>query len=114
MDPDKRDAERVPILGTLQGEIMLFQPMLIREISHDGVTIETRTPLQLDSLHDVRLTLGGRSVVVKGRVVHARITDVDQDVVTYRMGMEFVDAPEATLSIIGDFVDALKTHRSGS
>jgi hypothetical protein len=51
---DKRDAERVPILGELQGEMMVFQPMVIKEISIDGASVETRFPLHLNSLHDVR------------------------------------------------------------
>src|SRR5205814_1175745 len=91
MESDKRDTERVPILGELQGEVMVFQPMLIKEISRGGATVETRFPMHLNSLHDLRLTLGSRSVVVKGRVVHSRISDVDQDIVTYRTGVEFVE-----------------------
>jgi hypothetical protein len=38
-DPEKRPLECVPILGELQGEIMVFQPMLIRDISKGGVTV---------------------------------------------------------------------------
>ena len=76
---EKRDAERFRILGQLQGEVMVFQPMAIREISRGGAQIETAFPLHLDSLHDFRLTLGDRSVVVKGRVVHCHISDVDQE-----------------------------------
>ena len=74
---------------------MVFQPMLIREISRAGATVETRFPLHLNSLHDLRLTLGDKSVIVKGRVVHSRISDVDQDIVTYRTGLEFVERPSA-------------------
>jgi len=110
---DKREGERVPILGELQGEIMVFQPMLIKEISRGGATIETRAPLQLNSLHDLRLTLGERSLVVKGRVVHSRISDVDQDIVTYRTGMEFVEPSERTLTAIVDFLESVKADRSG-
>ena len=55
---DKRDAERIEILGDLQGEVMVFSPMAIREISRTGAQVETAFPLQLDSLHDFRLTLG--------------------------------------------------------
>jgi hypothetical protein len=105
---DKRDAERLPVVGGLVGEVKVFQPMLIREISRLGATIETAAPLQIDSLHEVRLTLGERSVVVNGRVVHARISGVNQDVVTYRAGMEFVEPSERTAQAIGDFVDQLK------
>jgi hypothetical protein len=111
---DKRAAERVPILGQLHGEILVFQSMLIVEVSRGGLTIETRFPLQLDSLHDLRLALGGKSVVVKGRVVHSRISDVDQDVVMYRNGMEFVEVSEAAKSAIVEFVHGLKARRSGA
>jgi hypothetical protein len=110
---DKRDAERVPILGELHGEVMVFQPMLVRDVSSTGVTVETRFPLQIDSLHDVRLTLGPRSVVVKGRVVHARISDVDQDEVAYRTGLEFVEPSKAVVEVIVEFLDAVKATRSG-
>jgi len=113
MDPDKRDAERVPILGELQGEVMMFEPMLIKEISRGGATLETRFPLHLNSLHDLRLTLGDRSVVVKGRVIHSRISDVDQDIVTYRMGVEFVELSERVSAAIAEFLDTVKTNRSG-
>ena len=83
--------ERLEILGELHGEVMVFQPMAIKEISRGGAQVETGFPLQLDSLHDFRLTLGDRSVVVKGRVVHCSISDVDQELVLYRSGIEFVE-----------------------
>jgi hypothetical protein len=111
---DKRGAERVPILGELQGEILVFQPMLVTEVSRGGATVETRFPLQLDSLHDLRLTLGSKSIVVKGRVVHSRISDVDQDIVTYRTGMEFVEMSERVAAAVAAFLDAVKTTRSGA
>ena len=111
MAPENREGDRVPILGDLHGEIMLFEPMAIREISAGGAHIETRFPLQLDSLHDLRLTLGDRSVVVKGRVVHCRISDVDQDVVIYRSGIEFVEPSERVQEVILDFLDAVKSGR---
>ncbi len=110
---NKRDAERIPILGELHGEVMVFQPMLVRDVSSGGVTVETRFPLQIDSLHDVRLTLGPRSIVVKGRVVHSRISDLDQDAVAYRTGLEFVEPSRAVLGAIVEFLDAVKANRSG-
>lgn len=110
---NNRVGERLPILGQLQGEIMVFQPLLIREISEGGVTVETRFPLHIDSLHDVRLTLSGKSVVVKARVVHSRISDVDQDIVTYRTGLEYVEPPQRVLGAIAEFLGAVKADRSG-
>ena len=112
-ESDKRDTERVLILGDLQGEIMVFEPLHIKEMSRGGATVETHFLLHLNSLHDLRLTLGPQSVVLKGRVAHIRISDVDQDIVTYRTGIEFVDTSERILSVIGEFLDALKSNRSG-
>jgi hypothetical protein len=76
-------------------------------MSHGGMQVETSFPLQLDSLHDFRLTLGERSVVVKGRIAHSRISDVDQDIVTYRSGVEFIELPERVAAAIAAFVDEL-------
>jgi hypothetical protein len=110
---DKRDAERVPMLGEVHGGIMVFEPMVVRDISRNGATIETRFPLQINSLHDLRLALGDKPVVVKGRVVHSRISDVDQDIVTYRSGMEFVELSERAGAAIDEFIETVKTDRSG-
>ena len=111
MAEEKRGVERLPILGELHGEIMVFEPMAVREIGRHGVQVDTRFPLQIDSLHDLRLTLGDRSVVVKGRVVHCRITDVFQDVVTYRSGFEFIEPPERVGEVIAGFLDSIKAGR---
>jgi hypothetical protein len=112
-DSEKRRAERVPILGDLQGEIMVFQPMLIRDISRVGVTVETRFPLHLDSLHDLRLMLATRTLVVKGRVTHSRISDVDQEIVTYQSGLEFVGASGRVLDAIREYLSTVKADRTG-
>lgn len=108
-DDNKRDSERLELLGGISGEVMVFQPLMIRQISTGGMEIETGFPLQLDSLHDFRLTLsGGRSVVVKGRVVHSRISDVDQDVIRYRSGVEFVEPSDRVSAAIEDFLELLR------
>lgn len=108
---EKRDAERIQILGELHGEVMVFQPMAIKEISRGGAQVETGFPLQLDSLHEFRLTLGDRSVIVKGRVAHCSISDVDQELVVYRSGIEFVEPSDRVFSVIADFINAVRTGR---
>jgi hypothetical protein len=107
----KRDTERIQILGELRGEVMVFEAMAIKEISRGGVQIETVFPLQLDSLHEFRLSLGERSVVVKGRVAHCSISDVDQELVTYRSGVEFIEPSERICSVISEFIEAIKEGR---
>ena len=108
---NQRDTERITILGELHGEVMVFQPTTIKELSRGGAQMETALPLQLDSLHEFRLTLGDRSVVVKGRVVHCSISDVDQELVTYRSGIEFIEPSDHISSVISDFIEAIKTGR---
>ena len=106
-----RSAERIPILGEMRGEAMVYQPMTIKEISKGGAQIETTYPLQLNSLHEFRLTLGGTSVVLKARVVHSRITDVDPDTVSYRVGLEFVELTDHVTTVIEGFIGAITSAR---
>ena len=108
---EKRDGERINILGELHGEVMVFQPTAVKEISRRGVQIETNFPLQLDSLHEFRFTLGDRSIVMKGRVAHCSISDVDQDIVVYRSGVEFIEPSDRVSSVIADFIDAVVSGR---
>jgi hypothetical protein len=110
-DDNQRDDERLPILGVLKGEVMVFQPMTVREISQGGVQVETGFPLQLDSLHELRLSLGERSVILKGRVVHCSIADVDQELVIYRSGLEFIEPPDRVAAAISDFIAAMRDGR---
>ena len=108
---DKRDTERIQILGELKGEVTVFQPMAIKEISRGGAQVETGFPLQLDSLHEFRLTLGERSIVVKGRVAHCSISDVEEELVLYRSGIEFIEATDSVLAVVEEFLEAIKSGR---
>ncbi len=108
---DKRDSERIEILGELHGEVMVFEPMSIKELSVGGAQIETGYPLQLDSLHDFRLTLGDRSIIVKGRVAHCSIADMDQEVVLYRSGIQFIEPSDRVYIVIREFIDAIRAGR---
>ena len=107
-DDNSRDTERIELLSGLSGEVMLFQHMLIRQISKGGMQVETGFPLHLDSLHEFRLTLGDRSVVVKGRIAHSHISEVDQAVVVYRSGIEFIEPSPPVAAVIAEFIDTLR------
>jgi c-di-GMP-binding flagellar brake protein YcgR len=110
-DDDKRDRERIEILGELHGEVMVFQPLSIKEISRGGCLVETSFPLHIDSLHDIRLTLGEQSVVLKARVAHCRISDVEQEIVHYRSGLEFIELSDRIRGVIVEFIGAIKAGR---
>lgn len=111
MTDEKRDAERIPIPGQVNGEVTVFQPMTILDMSERGAQIETTVPLHLDSLHDFRLSLGDRSVVVKGRIVHCQIGDLLEGSVHYRTGVEFIEPSEHARAAIRTFVEAQRTAR---
>ena len=111
MAGEKRDLERVPLEELVRGEVMVFQPMTILDISLGGVQIETAFALQLDSLHDFRLSIGDRSVVVKGRIAHCHIGELTDVTALYRTGVEFVEVSEHAQNAITDFVRATKFSR---
>jgi PilZ domain len=111
MAGEKRDRERLPLEGQVKGEVMVFQPMTILDISIGGAQIETAFALQLDSLHDFRLSLGDRSIIVKGRVAHCHIGELTEVTALYRTGVEFVSLTEHARHSIADFVAASKFVR---
>ena len=104
---DKRDRERIPV-QSLDGEVKVFQPMTILDISLGGAQVETPFPLQLDSLHDFRISLGERSIVVKGRIAHCHIGELQEGVVLYRSGVEFIEPSEHVQTAVADFLEAVR------
>jgi hypothetical protein len=109
--PDRREGERMEILGDLHGAVMVYQPMAIRELSHGGAQIETSFPLHIDSLHEIRLELSDAAVVVKGRVVHCSIADMDRGGVSYRSGVEFIEPADGARTVIDRFIEAVRSGR---
>ena len=106
-DENKRDNERVAV-PSLRGEVKVFQPMTILDVSRGGAQIETPFALQLDSLHDFRISLGDRSIVVKGRIAHCHIGELREGTVLYRTGVEFIENSVHVQTALEHFVEALK------
>jgi hypothetical protein len=110
--PSKRRTERIEIIGDPRGEVMVYQPMVLAEVSRAGAQVETTFPLQIDSLHDFRFVLGDRSIVVKGRVAHAHVSNVEDGATIYRSGIEFVEPSERVIEAIGDFMDEVASAKT--
>jgi hypothetical protein len=102
--------ERLEIGGDLQGAVMVYEPVAVSQISEGGMRLQTSAPLHLDSLHDFRLTLGRLTVVVKGRIVHCRLTELEDGQVTYRAGVEFIEPSEHALHAIRGFISGMKAR----
>jgi hypothetical protein len=105
--PAIRHGERVPIPDGVRGEIMVFEPLQVKELGPGGATIETSFQLPLNSLHDLRLTLGTGAVVVKARVVHSHVGEMGENAVRYRSGVEFVEPPAYVGAAIAEFLKSL-------
>jgi hypothetical protein len=67
-----------------------------------------------ESLHDFRFFLVDRSVVVKGRIAHCRIGDVEHDRVTYRAGIEFVEPSAHVREAVDAYIARLREARLNS
>jgi hypothetical protein len=106
MPDNKRDSERVLVPADVKGEVTVYEPMTILDMSVTGAQIETKFPLQLDSLHEFRLSLGSRSV--KGRIVHSKIGELHEGVVLYRTGVEFIEPSEHVVAAMRSFVERQK------
>ena len=109
MNDNKRDSERVLVPAEVTGEVTVYEPMTILDLSVTGAQVETKFALQLDSLHDFRLSLGNRSVILKGRIVHCKIGELHEGTVLYRTGVEFVEPSEHAVAALRSFVERLKT-----
>ena len=108
----KREAERVPITGQVTGEVTVFQPMTIVNMSEKGMAIESSSALHNDSLHDFRLSLNERSVIVKGRIAYCQIGDLRDGGVLYKCGIEFIQIAPHVQAAINDFVAVHKSAAS--
>jgi hypothetical protein len=109
---DKRRTERMEMLSEPRGEVMVYQPMVLTDISRAGAQIETTFPLLIDSLHDFRFELGELSIVVKGRVVHAHVVSIEDQATIYRAGIEFVEPSERVVTSISAFMEAVVAARA--
>ena len=104
MTQSKRAVDRTPVTSGILGNVTVFQPMTILNLSEAGIQIETPFKLQNDSLHDFRLSLGEHSVVVKGRIVYCQVGELHEGSVIYRSGVQFVALPAHALSALREFV----------
>jgi hypothetical protein len=111
MSEEKRDTQRMPVPGHITGEITVFQTVAFLDISERGAQLETPFKLKLDSLHDFRISLGSRSVVLKGRIVYCQIGELREGAVLYRSGVEFVEPSQHARNALAAFVEDQRAAR---
>jgi hypothetical protein len=107
-DADRRAHERVTIAGDLRGEVLVYQPLTLTEISLSGALVETTFPLSVDSSHDLRLSLGSTPVMATAQVVHSRITQIEGGRLTYQSAIEFIEPSDAVIDAINGLLAELR------
>ena len=103
---ERRRAPRVDLVGQLRGEFVSVDlPIVVREISLGGMSIETGQGFDIDSRHGFILTLGdGAGVFVVGRVAYSRHVDRPEGAV-FISGIQFLDDEETEAGgDVGDLV----------
>lgn len=96
-----RDArERVKIDGDLRGEVLVYQPLTLTEVSLAGALLQTTFPLSLDSPHGLRLAVGDPPVTATARVLHSRIIQIEGGRLTYQSEIEFIEPSDALIDAI--------------
>ena len=104
---ERRRAPRVDLVGQLRGELVSVDlPIVVREISLGGMSIETSRAFDVDSRHSFVLTLGdGAGVFVLGRVAYSRRVDQAERPI-FITGIQFLDDDDNEAA--GDVGDLVK------
>lgn len=106
---DQRQRPRIVLPNGLTGEVTVYRPLTVSDLSAQGARVETPEPLRLNSVRAFRFNLGEQTVVLKGRVCHATVRALDDERVVYASGIEFLDVPMMARLAIERFLDRVGT-----
>jgi hypothetical protein len=106
---DQRQRFRILLPHGLSGEVTVYRPLTVSDLSPEGARVETPEPLRVNAVRAFRLNLGDQTVVLKGRVCHASVRALDDESVVYTSGVEFLDVPATARVAIERFLDRVGT-----
>lgn len=111
---DRRNRVRYEIVGQLWGSLETLEPMEVHNISQGGALVESRVPLNADSVQRFRLTAQEQALDLQGRVTHV---SQRQDVTApenYLVGVQFVALPQPALDYIEGYVAGSLTEAAAA
>lgn len=111
MSDERRRSPRVEILGRIQGrEVSLDIPVVVRELSLGGMSIESGLVLTIGDVHEFLLTLGdGSQVPLRARVMRSEEFVAADGKTHFLTGLQFLDDDEpADSDAVPDILDRLK------
>jgi len=88
----------------IAGEVTVSHSISIDRITEHGMQFAAPFVLHNDSLHDFRLALDHRSIVVKARVLRCQVGELTDGVVLYRCDVEFVEPAPHAVRTIAEFL----------
>lgn len=107
---DRRRSTRVEVLGRIQGQVVsLDVPVLVREISLGGMSVETPRAFTVAGIQSFLLTLGdGAGIEVHGRVVYSRPSGAGGPDF-FVSGIQFVDVDDQNVETpVGGLIDKIQ------
>jgi len=110
--PERRRSPRLQLLGEVHGQLVdMAVPIVVRNLSEGGFSIDTTLEFPDDAVHRFRLTPSGSddALIVQARAVHSYMTVVDK-LARFVTGFAFTpDQPNTTHSAIERFVDETRS-----
>jgi hypothetical protein len=78
----------------------------VKKLSRGGMLVETAHALDVDSVHDIELFIGGQELNIVGRIVNCGQC-VSEDFAGYDVGIEFLTMPDEDRDLLDSFLNAL-------
>jgi hypothetical protein len=105
---DRRRSPRVEVIGKVQGRVVsLDVPIVVREMSLGGMSVESPTAFEVGAVTDFLLTLGdGAGIEIYGRTVYTRPLEGTLEP-RFLSGIQFVDQDEATRQPVSGIMSKL-------
>jgi hypothetical protein len=102
---DRRNDLRFEIIGQLWGSLETVERLPIRDLARGGALVESRLPLNPETVRSVRLAFGDTEHDVQVRVRHVT-SEKMADGEHFLVGLEFVEPSASALAQIDRVVSA--------
>ncbi|MGE3491222.1 MAG: hypothetical protein AB7N29_14545 [Vicinamibacterales bacterium] len=104
---DRRNRVRFEVFGSFWGAFDVREPVRVCNLTSNGALIEADTPLAVESIQSICVTVDGQPAISDARVRHLRPAAASAQR-RYLVGIEFLSASSA----FQEAVDRLVAYRS--
>lgn len=107
---DRRLPPRFEMAGTSRGTLDALEPLSVRNLSTNGMLIESPHPLEVGSIHEFQLIEGTTSVRVRAAVGHVsppRESSADR---YYLVDLEFTNLDAESSAVLSRWFDKLSAQ----